>query len=123
MNKIAFVSGHLDLTQEEFNWHYIPRINQFIDLGYVFIVGDANGCDKLTQEYLFQQGTNFIVYHMFEKPRNLVSDKISLVGGFVSDEDRDSAMTKNSDVDVAWVRKGREKSGTAKNLKRRKKYV
>lgn len=41
------------------------------------------------------------------------------VGGFESDRVRDEAMTAASDADIAWVRPGREKSGTAKNLKRR----
>ena len=33
---------------------------------------------------------------------------------------RDSVMTKKSNYDIAWVRQDREKSGTMKNLQRRK---
>ena len=40
-------------------------------------------------------------------------------GGFGSDQERDSAMTGNTDEDIAWIRPGRERSGTAKNLMRR----
>jgi hypothetical protein len=41
------------------------------------------------------------------------------IGGFESDEARDAQMTLDSDLDIAWVRPGRKKSGTQKNLDRR----
>ncbi|WQJ53862.1 MAG: hypothetical protein [Wendovervirus sonii] len=59
------------------------------------------------------------VYHMFDSPRNLASDKFNLKGGYKSDEERDSAMTDASDFDIAYIRKGKEKSGTAQNIMRR----
>ena len=37
----------------------------------------------------------------------------------MSDEERDLAMSCASTDDIAWVRSGREKSGTAKNINRR----
>jgi len=55
---------------------------------------------------------------MFEKPRNNAG--FMMRGGYTSDNSRDKAMTTESNADIAWVRPGREKSGTAKNLKRRK---
>jgi hypothetical protein len=54
---------------------------------------------------------------MFENPRHNCG--FDSVGGFRTDKARDEAMTENSNKDIAWVRPGREKSGTAKNLKRR----
>ena len=54
---------------------------------------------------------------MFESPRHNAG--FPTESGFQSDEERDIAMTYNSDRDIAWVRKGREKSGTQKNLDRR----
>ena len=120
---IAFISGHLDLTQEEFNEHYIPKIQEAIGRGDRFVVGDAKGTDTMAQAYLLYRDLvrpGFVsVYHMFENPRNNVGD-FEPRGGFKTDEDRDSMMTAVSDYDIAWVRPGREKSGTAKNLERRK---
>jgi hypothetical protein len=55
---------------------------------------------------------------MLDKPRNCVSNYVT--GNFKSDEDRDMTMTVASTKDIAWVRKGRESSGTSKNLARRK---
>ena len=114
---IYFISGHLDLTKEEFEQHYIPAIDKALSEGAGFIVGDANGTDAMAQQYLSGKTENVVVYHMFISPRN--NEDFVIAGGYTSDESRDSAMTKASDADIAWVRPGREKSGTAKNLKRR----
>lgn len=115
---IFFISGHLSLTQEEFDTYY----KTFIDkaLSYYnpsFVVGDAKGADTLAQNYLFGKTDRVVVYHMFESPR--YNAGFPTEGGFQSDEERDNAMTDNSDGDITWVRKGREKSGTQKNLDRR----
>lgn len=130
MSKTAFISGHLDLTEKEFKEHYIPRINSALRHGYDFVVGDAKGCDFMAQKYLKPlletrsrvDGSSFYhgitVYHMFDKPRNCIKG-FRTKGGFTSDEDRDSEMTTVSELDIAWVRKGRETSGTAKNIERR----
>jgi ribosomal protein S16 len=55
--------------------------------------------------------------HMLAAPRN--NTGFPTVGGFATDEERDEAMTLASDVDLAWVRQGRENSGTARNIARR----
>lgn len=119
-----FVSGHLDLTNAEFVEHYVPRLREAwsessaLNLT-VFHVGDARGADFMAQEFLVDLHAVVIVYHMFDTPRNLYRLPHRLVGGFTSDEERDAAMTMATTEDIAWVRPGREKSGTAKNLARR----
>jgi hypothetical protein len=114
---IHFISGHLSLTSEEFEAYYRPQIDEAISKGYSFVVGDAKGADFLSQTYLLGKTDKVTVYHMFDTPRNNAG--FSTEGGFESDEQRDSAMTANSDKDIAWVKPGREKSGTQKNLDRR----
>lgn len=114
---IVFVSGHLDLTPEEFEEHYLWKLDAAFIIGETFVVGDARGSDDLAQKHLKMRGASVVVYHMFDNPR--CNQGFSLEGGFSSDDARDEAMTKASDYDIAWVRPGREKSGTAKNLKRR----
>ncbi len=116
---IVFVSGHLSVTAEEFAEHYAARLEQHVRVGDTFVVGDARGADALAQQFLFERGAKVTVYHMFSKrPRNNVGD-FPVVNGLKSDDERDEAMTAASDVDVAWVRPGREDSGTARNLTRR----
>jgi hypothetical protein len=113
-----FISGHLDLTAAEFEEHYKMRILGAVELGAGFVVGDARGTDDLAQKFLRASGArNVRVFHMFEFPR--FNNEFQAVGGFTSDENRDAAMTAASTSDIAWVRPGREKSGTAKNLARR----
>ncbi len=113
-----FISGHLDITPEEFSEHYVERLLALIDEGASFVVGDARGADKRAQTFLKGRGAMRVtVYHMYNKPRN--NEGFQTHGGFRTDEERDRAMTAASDADVAWVRPGRENSGTAKNLGRR----
>lgn len=116
-----FISGHLDLTMDEFREHYVPRIIAALanDPAAAFVVGDARGCDLMAQLHLREaRALRVQVFHMFTKPRNNVGG-YPTVGGFVTDFARDVAMTAASDEDIAWVRPGREKSGTAANLARR----
>lgn len=117
--RVNFVSGHLSLTEAEFETYYIPAIDLALARGDSFVVGDARGVDTLTQNYLKGQTERVTVYHMFLEPRNNAG--FPLIGGFASDAERDAQMTADSDIDIAWVRPGREKSGTQKNINRRAK--
>ena len=122
MKETAYISGHLDLTPEEWNEHYHLRVLKAALAGHCFVVGDAKGSDYLAQLSLSLKHELVTVYHMLGSPRNLVSERFTTKGGFKSDNERDAAMTLASTYDIAWVRPGREKSGTAKNLKRRGLY-
>lgn len=114
-----FISGHLDLTMEEFREHYTSRLTAAIAEDGAFVVGDARGCDLMAQLYLRDaRAVRVQVFHMFTDPRNNVGG-FPTVGGFPSDSARDTAMTDASDADIAWVRPGRTSSGTAANLARR----
>ena len=112
-----FISGHLSLTQEEFDQHYRPEIDRALERGDSFIVGDAPGADTMAQNYLFGKTDSVAVYHMLTSPRNNAG--FTTVGGFESDSQRDRQMTGDSDGDIAWVRPGRENSGTQRNINRR----
>ena len=115
---IAFISGHLDITKAEFEEHYAPVIIKFHTEQASFVVGDAPGVDSMAQDLLKRLKAPTTVYHMFEKAR--YNAKFPAVGGFTSDKQRDAALTAASTTDIAWVRPGREKSGTAANISRRK---
>lgn len=119
-----FVSGHLDLTQDEFDEHYVPMLQSAYRSGAHFVIGDARGTDTRAQTYLAARidPSRVRVFHMLTEPRN-IADGFETVGGFESDVERDRAMTRASDEDIAWVRPGREKSGTARNLARRRAWV
>jgi len=119
--KTHFISGHGDVSANEFWEHYVPDIDRAIKNGDSFVIGDFQGADLKAQVYLHFRGiTNVTVYHMFVSPRYNAGG-FPVVGGFTTDEERDAAMTNASDVDIAWIRKGKEKSGTQKNIDRRTK--
>jgi hypothetical protein len=119
-----FISGHRDITESEFNEHYVTKLNTLIKhIPYCeleFVVGDYFGVDEMAQDYLAGRAS-VVVYHMFDTPRTNKHIHRT-VGGFYDDESRDTAMTKISEDDVAWVRPGREGSGTHQNVLRRQTY-
>ena len=120
--RIFFISGHRDITQDEFEKFYLDTIDKLSENPLVsFVVGDCNGVDFMAQQALSELVTpdRVTVYHMFTKPRNLANKKFKLKGGYKSDIARDSAMTQDSTDDLAWIRKGKENSGTAQNILRR----
>lgn len=112
-----FISGHLSLTNSEFDEHYRSVIDNALGRGDSFVVGDARGADARAQNYLYGKTDKVVVYHMFTEPRNNAGFKT--IGGFASDIERDRQMTADSDCDIAWVRPGRKNSGTQKNIDRR----
>lgn len=122
--KTVFVSGHMHVTDEEFQKHYAPRIDELLAVegGTHFLVGDAPGFDVRIQAELADSGAKVTVYHMKDAARNNVGGFVT-VGGFETAEARDAAMTAASEEDLAWVRPGREGSGVGANVQRRKKLA
>lgn len=119
-----FISGHRDITDAEFAKHYLEPIAKACASGWGFVVGEAAGADRMAIELLRSLSVRSTipvvrVFHMFTEPR--FNAGFPAVGGFKSDVERDAAMTAASDKDLAWVRPGREKSGTAQNVERRNK--
>lgn len=117
-----FISGHRDLTQEEFNTYYKPKIDHVIanDQNYLFILGTSEGCDTIASKYLDSIEAWFKVFPYekeYYKPKNgtgYISNNI-----FTSFDERDRYMTLISNFDIAWIRKGKENSCTAMNILRR----
>ena len=123
-----FVSGHRDLTQEEFNEHYIPLIDRVIkeDPWAEFVVGDWEGCDTIFVEYMISKHSYpDIIVTCVENPRikpfgedlfHYCRTYSKLCNTY---DECDAFMTQESDFDIAWIRPGKEDSHTAKNIKRR----
>lgn len=133
---IYFVSGHRDLSYEDFEKYYIPVLRYIIDneMYSIFVVGDCDGVDKYAMDYLYynlRYKGELHIYHMLDSSRNVpegykghefIDDGMCEVifhGQFKSDEERDSAMTQASDCDIAFIKDDRWDSGTAQNIKRR----
>lgn len=123
-NKTVFVSGHRDITEDEF-MRYKSEIASLLDEipDALFVIGDYHGVDIMTQNFLVDELSlepeRVTVYHMSETPMNINPKIKNTVGGFISDEERDMAMTANSFRDIAFVREHTKMSGTAQNILRR----
>ena len=138
--KIYFISGHRNLTQEDFNNYYGEKLAQ-IETRFQFltrikeedictpyyIMGDYEGCDIMAQQFLIEtlkaDPKRIKVYHMGDKPMNLFSEDVKLVGGFKTDNERDEAMTFDSDEDIAFIYDETKWSGTGQNILRRYKML
>lgn len=129
---VYFISGHCDLSYSEFLEHYKFPIDQALESeNAMFVIGDSRGCDSHAQQYLIDKTKLVTVYHMKTKPLNNLGN-YQTSGGYKSHKAKDSAMTLGSDQDIAWVRSVEEqkklygskyrkrKSGTEKNINRRK---
>lgn len=124
---IYFVSGHRDLTQKEFDELYKDIIETAASKRNTkFIVADYEGADIMCQQLLktlcdknIIDYSSITIYHMGHKPMRRADNRFNLKGGFESDIERDSAMTRDSQKDIAFIRKGKWTSGTAQNILRR----
>lgn len=133
---VYFISGHKDLTEQEFNEIYVPKIENVlaIDDSPVFIMGDNDGVDTYAMDYLFSHRLEPKMYicTISSIPQNLPEDYIKffkdnpevvtnfgIISMFKSNIERDIYMTKHSDFDIAYVKNDRWNSGTAQNIRRR----
>lgn len=122
--KTYFISGHRNITEEEFT-NYKNALQNILNEkpDALFVVGDYEGVDIMCQHFLIDElnvePSQVTVYHMFDTPRNIHSKITNTVGGFETDEDRDAAMTYISCADVAFVRDHTTWSGTGQNILRR----
>lgn len=55
--RTAFISGHTDLDQADFDRIYIPKIDAALEAGDRLILGDATGVDTQALEYLLNPST------------------------------------------------------------------
>lgn len=123
-----FISGHRDLTQEEFNEHYVPTLENILKKNPManFVVGDWEGCDTMALEWLISHRDypDVYVYYVDEVRVTYCGEQLNnfynvMLRPCISYDECDSRMTQDSDFDVAWIRPGKEDSHTAMNIKRR----
>lgn len=128
-NTTYFISGHRDITKDEFDAFYVPAIEALIEEteDIRFVIGDCKGVDIMAQnllvDFLEFKPEYITVYHIGDKPEFIHPKITNLVGGFDSHDEKDRAMTLASIEDVAFVRDFKKLSGTAQNILRRKSFV
>lgn len=122
--KTYFISGHVDLTENEFEYYYIPLINEALNEtpDAKFIVGDCDGADIMAQNYLvsiIDDVSKITVYCVGDTPKNINSELIYIKNGFINEREKDIAMTNASFKDIAVVRQCEYITGTGENILRR----
>lgn len=55
--RTAFISGHTDLSDADFERYYIPQIESALEAGDNFILGDATGVDTQAINFLLSPST------------------------------------------------------------------
>ena len=65
MKEIVFISGHRDITPEEFAENYAGEIAQAVTEGCSFVVGDCEGCNSWCDTFIWTQDGNAWVEVMF----------------------------------------------------------
>lgn len=126
MRNVYFISGHRNITEQEFKKNYTPLLmNAAAEDHSTFVVGDYYGVDIMAQNFLVDvlkiNPDRITVYHMFESPRNKNPKITKTKGGFIGDSERDAQMTMDSTKDIAFVRDEKKWSGTGENILRRHK--
>lgn len=91
-----FISGHLDISEDEFNRHYKSKIDMAIDSKGTFVIGDAKGVDFMAAS----RGIIATVYHTRNAPLHYVAPHRAK-GGYANQNDKNAAMTAYSDSDIA----------------------
>ena len=129
---VAFVSGHIDLSNEVFRLHYKNSLDAAIANGENFILSTAGGADSMALEYLLSQSVSpsRITIYIHTPPArrqkpggaNETMRRIDqlrtgsetleqyrkqghgvrIIDGWHTE--RDAAMTRESDYDILWVR-------------------
>lgn len=137
-----FISGHTNLTQDEFDTHYKQKILELLkDDNNKFVVGESIGVDRMAQDLIADYIKNvkhdifmsqLTIFHVGRFPRYKSDGYIKSIGGFKSHSEKDAAMTIASNYDIAYVRPIEEskklygdkfnpkmKSATQRNIERR----
>lgn len=119
----VFISGNNDLTEKQFIQYYLPILKMMIDdENTVFRISDDTECSNLcikTFEQFLKNKKRVIIYSTSKLPPKDLPSGYGFIGGFLTMEERDAAMTITSDTDLHIVLQGEGKSSVTKNILRR----
>ena len=101
--RVFFISGHMNLTKNEFDLHYKSEIDKSINEGGTYVIGNAKGADTMALDYLLYKGIDpkNITIYFYNRYGNKYSKKyidrgVNLIRGFSGYTSRDAEMTKDS---------------------------
>ena len=116
------VFGEDDLTDNEIEFNYYPKINQvmFLYKDAKFILGSNGGFDKKMQDYfmdILSVDPEIIeVFYVGDTPEYINPKIINKRCGFKDANEQDTAMMHSSAKDIAFVRSMAENSATSAKI-------
>lgn len=120
---LVMISGHTDLSQELFDHYYAPEILKKVNEGCSFVMGCANGADKMAFNLLSPIIPHRITLYQKGNIPEWIPKEFNpqIVTGFSTWSERDETMTRVSNIDIAYIydTKFALGSGTAMNIIRR----
>ena len=110
----VLVTGQQDCTRERFDQYYAPAIECGIKKGWHFIMGAADGVDKMAAELLLGKGSkNVSIYDKDGKDGNGALEKgWELNAWFKSYPDRDYEMCRDADQIIVYLFDAAAPTGT-----------
>lgn len=111
MSDIHFVTGPDDITLEEFEEHFIPRLRVAAMCGASFVVCDNGACDRFTQSFLSacDSISYYTICHRSEFPNICIcrvdGPKVVFLGPFTSAVEQENAIKSIVTNTITWERK------------------
>ena len=116
------IFGEDDLTDDEIEFNYYPKINQvmFLYKDAKFVLGSNGGFDKKIQDYfmdILDVDPEIIeVFYVGDTPEYINPKIINKRCGFKDVNEQDTAMMHSSAKDIAFVRSVTENSATSAKI-------
>ncbi len=111
---VAFISGPLDISQEEFLAQYKLFIDKAISLDHKFVIGNARGTDTFAREYLDSVGlgsktTIYPYYYPNQNIKNITYGQCNVMNlTYKNITERDDVCTRLSTYDIVFIRSDTE---------------
>jgi hypothetical protein len=110
MTKTILITGSTELSEEDFNKYYVPKIGEIIKSDVFIVVGGASGCDHLAKLYLADKipSNHITVYDKGDQNHseicvNQTLYKFQHINGFISYPERDQAMIDIADDIIGFI--------------------
>lgn len=116
------IFGEDDLTDDEIEFNYYPKINQamFLYKDAKFVLGSNGGFDKKIQDYfmdILDVDPEIIeVFYVGDTPEYINPKIVNKRCGFKDANEQDTAMMHSSAKDIAFVRSMTENSATSAKI-------
>ena len=99
----VLVCGHIDITEEDWNQHYLPELEN-LSQDTVVYTGGAHGSDYFTQKYCSERGLQLKVCDKGDQNNIFFScENCEHLNGFESYAKRDDYLVQHSETVITFL--------------------